>query len=100
MGEIRALRNAKGATIEGGVTQETSAGPTAAGGVSVTVLGPDGSQASTTDQRGMFEVPVKAGRYRFAPGDLIPTDYSRKDVQGFDLAPGQCAQFQLSTRRP
>jgi carboxypeptidase family protein len=96
--EIRALPKARQGTIEGMVV-----GPNGspAAGVKVVVAGAGRSYDAITDKGGTFSVAVKPGRYRMASPGLEPTvPYGRQDVAEFEVAPGQCAQFQLSKVSP
>jgi hypothetical protein len=92
--QIRALRAATGATIEGEVRRGSSYDPLPHR--KVVVFGANGRHEATTDREGAFLIRVKPGRYRLEP-DLHPWDYnaSTLNVHDFTLARGQCAQFQV-----
>ncbi len=101
---LRAIRRLKAApgptTIEGEVTAGgggRAPGFSPAAGRVVKVTGLNRSYRAMTDRRGRFSIAVAPGHYRFESPDLSTTVYGRLDADDFDLAPGQCAQFQLWT---
>ncbi len=100
MRAIQAIAKASKATVEGEVIAGSGPGSPPASGVKVVIVGAGRSYEATTDKRGAFSVAVEPGRYRIASPGLEPTiPYSRADVGGFQVARGQCAQFQLSRMR-
>jgi len=98
--EILALKKTKRATVEGEVAYEAGRNEVPAKGERIVVKGPGGTFKAVTDRNGRFSMSVPAGRYRLVPpAQFEPSvPYSRRDIGGFDLAPGQCAQFQLTPR--
>jgi hypothetical protein len=59
--------------------------------------GPEGRRTGYSDDAGYFLFRVQPGKYRLDVKGLIPlTAFSLDDMEGFELKPGQCAQFRFS----
>jgi hypothetical protein len=95
--QIRDLRNASNATIEGEVVRNGAPGNPAPG-VTVRILGDGAAFEAVTDQAGLFNVVLPPGRYTLDANELRPTDYSKQELRNIRLVRGQCAQFQLTTK--
>lgn len=96
--EIQALPLATGATIEGEVTEGTGPGWPPAQGVEILIAGGAVEYLTQTDRNGAFRINAPPGRYRIETAGLGPTFYSPTWGMEAELASGQCAQFQLSTK--
>ena len=96
--EIQALPLAAGATIEGEVTHGTGPGWRTAEGVEIRVSGGGVEYLTQTNRKGAFRINTPPGRYRIETTGLGPTLYSPTWKMEVDLARGQCAQFELSTK--
>ena len=95
--QIRALKDASQATIEGEVLRRGPNGSLgdAAEGVRLRVTGIGAEFEAITDQRGQFRVALPPGHYRLVTDYLRPTIYSSRNLDDIKLENGQCAQFQL-----
>ena len=92
---IRALSE-ETATIEGEIVDGFGPGAPPVARSKVAFVGTTRSYETTGDARGSFSLVVEPGHYQMESEHLRPTiPYSREDTGGFDLEPGQCAQFQL-----
>jgi len=59
--------------------------------------GEEGRRTAFSDDNGYFLFRVQPGKYRLEVKGLIPlVAFSRDDMEGFELKPGQCAQFRFS----
>jgi hypothetical protein len=96
IGAIEALGKARLSTVEGEVVNaERPAGHM------LVVTGNGRSYSGMTDSRGAFRIVVPPGKYQLRAAGLFPfTPYSRDDLAGFSVVPGQCAQFQFSQANP
>ena len=59
--------------------------------------GEEGRRTGYSDDKGYHLFRVQPGKYRLEVKGLIPlAAFSRDDMEGFELKPGQCAQFRFS----
>ena len=59
--------------------------------------GPEVRRRGYSDDNGYYLFRVQPGKYRLDVKGLIPLAVvSRDDMEGFELKPGQCAQFRFS----
>ena len=92
--EIRALKGARHASIEGSIHRGAVDGQPA-GGVNILVTSGEVTRATVTQPDGSFRIAVPPGRYRFSAEGAVPSDYSFGNPGAFYLASGQCAQLDL-----
>jgi hypothetical protein len=94
---IERLRRTVDSTIEGEVVTGLPGPPRVVAGVEVRVAGEDGqTYGDTTNANGRFVINrIPPGRYRFEL-PIRASELGRQDAEGFSVAAGECAQFQLA----
>ena len=94
---ITTIGKATTATIEGEVVDVKPLG-----GHQMIVTGGGKRYTMYTDEEGQFEFRVPPGQYKLQIKPLAYTflPYSRDDIEGFNLAAGQCALFRFVPSRP
>jgi hypothetical protein len=94
--QLQAMRRAVDSRIEGEVSRERG-GRSSVPGVEVRAVAEDGrAYMDVSDANGRFIMQVPPGRYALSStSPLRASELARRDVDGFDVAAGECAQFSI-----